>query len=137
MRTLGIVLLAATLAAAFASDADEPAAKPGADAAKLKPSECFLARDFESWRAAPDAKSIYIRVDHKHFLRLELATACPTLTWPDARLITIRHGATDLCDAHDWDLKVSMGGIPVPCRVKKVVQLTPEEVAAMPKKQLP
>jgi hypothetical protein len=140
MRTIGIALLAATLVGVTASVADEPVAKSDAAAAKPKSPSCSAFGDFQGWRAAPDAKSIYIRVDRKRVLQLQLATACPTLTWPDARLITVWRGTRDLCDALDWDLKVSMGppvGMPIPCLVKKVVQLTPEEMAALPKKQLP
>jgi hypothetical protein len=140
MRTLSIALLAAALLGAVSSDADETAGKPRVDVAKPKPAGCFFIRDFESWRAAPDAKSILIRVDRRHILRLELAASCPTLTWPDARLITRWRGASSMCDALDWDLSVSQGppgDIPMPCLVKKVVELTPEDIAALPKKQLP
>ena len=138
MRTIGIALLAAALLGAVASDADETA-KPD-DAAKPKPQACYFIQNIESWKPAADAKSIYLRVNLKHFVKLELATSCPTLTWPDARLITRWRGVNSFCDALDWDLSVSQGpygGFQVPCIVKKVVPMTPEEVQALPPKQRP
>lgn len=134
MRTISIALLAAALLGTAASDADEVVP------AKPKPAACFFVRDFQGWKAAHDAKSIYIRVDSRHFLRLELASSCPTLNWPDARLITTWHGTTSACDALDWDLKVSQGppgNFAIPCIVKKVHEMSKEEVDALPKKERP
>ena len=133
MRSISFVLLAAALLGIATSDADE-AVQPKLGA------ECFFIRDFESWKAPPDAKSIYIRVEHKRYLRLELAAACPLLTWPDARLITHWRGPSVACDALDWDIRVSDGapvGASEPCIVKQVHAMTPEEVAALPKKLRP
>ena len=134
MRTISIALLAAGLLGAAVSVADETAA------AKPKPGPaCFFVRDFGAWKPAADAKSIFIRVEPKRYLRLELASKCPTLTWPDARLITNWH-TTSACDALDWDIKVSQGppgNFVSPCIVKKVHEMTPEEVAALPKTQRP
>jgi hypothetical protein len=126
--------LAAALVGTATSDADEtapPKPKPGA--------ECFFVRDFESWRVPPDAKSIYLRVEHKRFLRLELAAACPLLTWPDVHLITRWHGPSVACDPHDWDISVSgdLRGPGERCWVKNVIVMTPEEVAALPKRLRP
>lgn len=138
MRTISIVLLAAALLGAVASDADEPG-KPPADTAKPPPSQCYFVRDIESWKPAADAKSIFVRIDLHHFVKLELASSCPTLTWPDARLITKWHSSS-FCDALDWQLSVSQGPpghFEVPCIVKKVVPMSPEEVAALPPKQRP
>jgi len=135
MRSIGIVLVAAALIGAASSDAYE-AAVPAAPAKE----GCFFTRNFESWKAAPDAKSILIRINMHRYFRLELSGSCPMLTWPDARLITVFRGSTTVCNALDWDLKVSPGpppSIPVPCIVKNMRELTPDDVAAIPKKQLP
>lgn len=138
MRTLTIALLAAVLAGAAASDADE-SAKPAADAAAAKPGACYFIRDIGSWKPSPDAKSIFLRVDRRQVIKLELADKCPSLTWPSAHLINHWHG-TSFCDALDWQLSVSQGPGPafeMPCIVKKMVPLTPEEVQALPPKQRP
>lgn len=134
--SIGVVLLTAILLGTAAAVADQPAAPK----AKARLGRCFFARDWQSWKSAPDAKSILIRVDPKRYFRLELSSRCPSLTWPDARLITVFHGTDSVCDALDWDLRVSEGppgGIVEPCIVKRMVELTPKEVAAIPKKQRP
>lgn len=110
-----------------------------ADAAiAAKPSGCFSARDFESWKA-PDAKTIYIRVRLHDYYRLDLSGSCPALLWPDSHLITKFHGTDTVCSRLDWDLEVSqgMGGIPAPCIVKAMTALTPDEAASIPKKFRP
>lgn len=140
MRTIGIALLAAALLGAVASDADETAKPEDAAKAKPRPEACYFIRDIASWKPAADAKSIYLRIDLKRFVKLELTSSCPTLTWPDARLITKWRGTSSFCDALDWDLSVSQGpggGFPIPCIVKKVVPMTPEEVKALPPKERP
>jgi hypothetical protein len=134
MRKLstGIVLLATALLGPASSGADETVAPQSTSA-------CFFERDFQSWKPAEDAKSILIRVDFKRYFRLELSSSCPSLKWPDARLITKFHG-TSVCNALDWDLHVSQGppaGMSIPCIVKRMVALSPEEAAAIPPKQRP
>jgi hypothetical protein len=107
-------------------------------AVPVKRPGCFFARDFESWKA-PDARTIYIRVRMHDYYRLDLASSCPALLWPSSHLITVFHGFDTVCSALDWDLKVNpgTGGFPVPCIVKTMTALTPDEVAAIPKKYKP
>lgn len=133
--SLGLVLLAAALLAG-ASGADEKAASQPTP----KANPCFFARDWQSWKPAADAKSFIIRVNYNHYYRVELSSSCPELKWPDARLITRFHGTDTVCNALDWDLRVSQGppvGFPVACIVKRQVPLTPAEVLALPKKERP
>ena len=62
------------------------------------------------------------------------------LNAPNARLIANWRGPSIACNAIDWDLRVNQGGpasIPVPCVVKQVHAMTPDEVAALPKGQRP
>jgi hypothetical protein len=52
------------------------------------------------------------------------------------------HGPDTICSAIDWDLKVSTstdlrGGMAVPCIVKTMTELSPDEAAAIPKKFKP
>jgi hypothetical protein len=133
MRTIGILVLTAALLAAGSSDADEAASKG-------KLGGCFFVRDFQSWKAPPDAKSIVIRVGLKRYFRLDLSSSCPALRWPDARLITVFHSTTSVCDALDWNITVSqgpIGGIKEPCIVKRMTELSPLEVASIPRKERP
>ena len=107
-------------------------------ATAAKPSGCFFARDFESWKA-PDAKTIYIRVRMHDYYRLDLEGSCPALLWPDSHLITKFQGTDTICSRLDWDLKVSQGmhGISQPCIVKSMTALTPAEAASIPDKFKP
>jgi hypothetical protein len=132
MRRISLLLLTTALLGSAGSDAGDPA-----PATRRSGDTCILTSQFRSWRVSPDAKSIFIRVQRDRFLRLELAAACPRLTWPDSRLITRWRGTTTIaCNAFDWDLSVRQGtmpGPPVPCVVKQVHAMTPDEVAALPK----
>jgi hypothetical protein len=135
MRKLstGFVLLATALLGPASSGADQTATPD-------HPSACFFERNFQSWKPGPDARSILIRVDPNRYFRLELSARCPALNWPDARLVTRFRSTGSVCDALDWDLHVSQsppGGFAMPCIVKRMVPLTPEEAAAIPPKQRP
>jgi len=101
------------------------------------PPSCFFVHETWSWKAA-DAQTMYIRVFPNRFYRLDLVAQCPSLLRPDAQLITV-HRSDSICNALDWDLKVrpGMGGIAVPCIVKKMTPLTPAEAAQIPAKFKP
>ena len=99
--------------------------------------QCFLSRDWSSWRPSLDSRSIFLRVGVNQVFRLDLAYACPTLQRPNARLITKIRGSSWICHPLDIDLQVSDGFIPSPCLVKALTRLTPDEVAALPKAARP
>ncbi|MGB8363709.1 MAG: DUF6491 family protein [Rhizomicrobium sp.] len=110
----------------------------GAQPASPSKNQCFYINQLESWRA-PDAKTIYIRVQLDNYYRLDLAGACPAIMWPGSHLITKTRGPDTVCSAVDWDLSVSEEphGIPEPCIVKSMTRLSPREVAAIPRKFKP
>ncbi len=129
-RSIAVSLaLAAGLAAASAPAQPKPPAQTS--------SQCFLSRDWSSWRPSADSKSIYLRVGVSQVFRLDLAYACPRLQQPTARLITEIRGSDWICHPLDLDLKVSDGFIPEPCIVKGLTRLTRDEVAALPKTSRP
>jgi hypothetical protein len=94
---------------------------------------CFFSRNFEQWRS-PDPSTIIIRVGINRFYRLDLSAPCPTLQFPDARLISVFRGSDSICGPLDWDLRVTQypAGITEQCIVKSMTQLTPEQVATIP-----
>jgi hypothetical protein len=120
------------------------AAAQGAPGPKPKPAaaenQCFPISEFENWRA-PDAKTMYLRVAVNEYYRIDMSGECPELTYPDAHLITVWRGSSEVCGPLDWDLKVADGVGPgsfaVPCIVKGQTRLSPAEVAAIPKKFKP
>ena len=131
MRTIPLLLASAVnlLAASSLAAADPASTVPA------KSPECFYIRDFENWKA-PDAKTVYIRINSNKYFRLDLAGSCPALLWPDSHLITKWRGTNWVCTALDWDLKVSQGaihGFAKPCIVKTMTALTAQEASAIPR----
>lgn len=94
---------------------------------------CFFSRNFEQWRS-PDPSTIIIRVGINRFYRLDLSAPCPTLQFPDARLISVFRGSDSICGPLDWDLRVTQypAGVTEQCIVGSMTQLTPEQVATIP-----
>ena len=98
---------------------------------------CFNIHDWSGWRAVDD-KTLLIRVNIREIWRIDLSYACSTLTAPDAHLVTEVRGSEQICHAIDLDLSVADSNrFKTPCFVKDIHLLTPEEVAATPKKDLP
>ena len=99
--------------------------------------QCFLSQQYEAFRAIDD-HSFYLRANLHDIYRIELEGVCPTLTEPDARLITVEHGQTRICGPLDWQLRVGAPSEPsIACIVKSQKRLTPEEAAAIPARQRP
>ena len=99
---------------------------------------CFYVNQWNGWKAADD-HTVYLRVSGNKIYEIDMARSCPELQIPGARLITNDRSGTGLmCSAVDWDLKVSDGhGVVVPCIVSGISEMTPDEVAAIPKKDMP
>jgi hypothetical protein len=121
-------LLGLTGTALAAAPPDKPAAAPARS--------CFFSRDWDSWRA-PDDHTIYFRVRMREFYRVDLSAGSPMLTDPANHLVSVMRGTDTVCSPLDLDLKVSDGRITVPLIAKSITKLTPEQVAAIPKKFLP
>jgi hypothetical protein len=137
MKMRSFVLAAAFAGLGTAAAVAQPMAPQNAPAPQQ--TSCFFVNQFENWKA-PDAKTIYIRVNLNKFYRLDLANECPMLLWPDSHLIMNVRGPSTICRAIDWDLKVgqtppSAGA--VPCIVKTMTELSPQEAAAIPRKFKP
>lgn len=122
-------IMAATLAAAALGMA-APALAQG--------QSCFFVTQWDGgWKAADD-HTIYIGVSNGHRIyRLDITGSCPALLDPTATLITDNH-TDSICSAVDWNLKVRQSpGFVMPCIVKQMTQLTPDQAAALPKKFRP
>ena len=130
MRT-STFALATALAALLATGAvAQPAPTP--------PKSCFFVTQFENWKA-PDENTIYIRVNLSKYYRLDLANKCPMLMWPSPHLVMNVRGPSTICSAIDWDLKVGndLNSPAVPCIVKTMTELTPDQAAQIPPKFKP
>ena len=112
----------------------QPAA-PGT--APLK--RCFYASQWQGWHA-PNEHMMYIRVNMHQIYRVDFAASCQELTWPDVHLVSTFRGSDSVCTPLDLDIKVadsSPHGIATPCIASGLSELSPEEIAAIPKKDLP
>lgn len=127
MKRLILTAAVAALGLAGVAHADAPA-KPK--------SSCFFTRNWSGWRS-PDGKTIYLRVNVGDVYRIDLSSGASLLTEPDSHLINDVRGTDSVCSPIDLDLKVANNGIVVPLFVKSITKLSPEQVAAIPKKYLP
>ncbi len=132
--TIKTLLLGAALAVGSAGLAQAATPAPGAPA---QAHSCFFSRDWDSWHA-PDENTLYLRVGVRDIYRVDLSAGSRLLTWPDSHLISKLRGTNSICSPLDLDLAVSDGsGFRDFLIAKAITRLTPEQVAAIPKKDLP
>jgi hypothetical protein len=123
-----LALTGSTLAGSTLASAAPPA-KPG--------TQCFYANEWQGWKAKNE-HTMYLRVGMRRVFRLDFASSCQSMTWPDAHLVTVFRGTDSVCSPLDIDLKVSDGhGFAEPCIVSGLSELSPDQIAAIPKKDLP
>jgi hypothetical protein len=130
---LGGVLAAALIGFGAASAATT------APAAKTPTSNgCFLSTNWDGWRA-PDDKTLYLRVGVHDIYRVDLSSGSSQLRWPDSHLVNVVHGSSYICSPLDLQLSVveNGGGFRDFLIAKAITKLTPEQVAAIPRKDLP
>ena len=127
-------LLTTVLLAAAAPAVADPAAK---DATPRAARSCFSLSDWDGW-SAPDRNTLYMKVRHRDVYRVDLSHGTSQLTSPGVHLVSIQRGVNTICSPIDLDLRVSDGmGFAMPIMAKTITKLTPEEIAAIPKKQRP
>ena len=137
-RTLACGAICGALALSGSVLTGAASAQPAGPPAK-PPARCFYAHDWQGWRA-PNEHFMYVRVNMHRIYRVDFASSCQALTWPDAHLVTTFHGSDSVCTPLDLDIKVSDGGpghITEPCIASGIAELTPDEIAAIPKRDLP
>jgi hypothetical protein len=132
------LLLHAALAGGLLAGAvgSASAASPPTKPAK---ESCFMSTQWAGWKA-PNDKTIYLRVNLHDIYRVDLSGSSPLLTWPDTHLVNIEHGTDLVCSPLDLQLSVAEsggGGAREFLIAKAITKLTPDEIAAIPKKDLP
>jgi hypothetical protein len=120
-----IVLSAAS--AAFAADA--PAAKPKAQR------QCFWTRNVTGFAAA-DENTLNVRVNVRDVYQFEMFGRCPDIDW-NQRIALVSRGGSSICDGMDAEVITHSPLGPQRCQVRSVKKLTPEEIAALPKRARP
>jgi hypothetical protein len=122
-----LLALAAAVAPLSASAAD----KPSTD-------QCFWARNITSF-AAPDDHTVYVKVGMRDVYRLDLMISCPDVDWNQRVALQSSHGAGgSICGPLDAEIISHATGLGAQrCPVKAMHKLTPDEIAALPKKAKP
>ena len=99
---------------------------------------CFLANDWSGWHS-PSPNVIYLRVNSNRIYRLELSAGSSSLQDPGMHLVSRIEGSDWICSPLDLQLELAddHGGFNEGLIVKTITLLTPDEVKAIPKKDLP
>lgn len=128
------VLLAAGLVAPAATApvtaAAAAAAKPATDRA------CFRSDDLRNFRAVDD-RTVNLLVGARDVYQAQLFGTCSDIETALSVGIRTRGGASFICSGLDLDLVVPGSIGPQTCPITSLRKLSPEEVAALPKKQRP
>jgi hypothetical protein len=125
-RTLLALLATAALTTPVA--AAEAAGKPA-------PRACFRPDNIQNF-SAPDEKTVYLRVNRREVYRLDLMGPCPDVDWAWEIALQNR-GSSWVCSAMDATVLVKTPIGPQRCVVERMSKVSPEEVAALPKRSRP
>src|SRR5476649_2487808 len=110
-------------------------AGPAAAAGK----ECFFASQLSSWKEAGD-KTVNLRVGVGDVYQLKLIAPCPDLPYAEAVGVETLGGSSTICSGLDVSLVLPHGVAqagPQRCMATSLRKLSPEEVRALPRKEMP
>jgi hypothetical protein len=128
MKTSTAMALAAAASLTFcaaAQAADKPAGK----------NQCFWARNVTSF-AAPDEHTVYVRVGVRDVYKFDLMIPCPDIDWRQS--LAIKSTTDSICTGMDADIITRAPGLGRQrCPISHMQKLTPEEIAALPKRAKP
>ena len=126
---LGVAALALATAALAASSA----------AAQTPPhpqEQCLFVHNIMGFNA-PDDHTIYVREGVNDVWRLDLMTDCVGLSFKQGFRLRSFGGDPWICEAIQAEVSIRDVGGPQRCPVKALHKLTPDELAALPKKLRP
>lgn len=128
-----LAALVALAAAPRLADARSPV-QP--DQAKPKPAkQCFWTRNANGF-AAPDERTLNVRVGVRDVYQFEMFGRCDDVDWAN-RIAVRSRGGSHICEGIDAEIISPTTLGPRRCPVKTVRKLTPAEVAALPKRSRP
>ena len=100
--------------------------------------DCFLSRDWGGWSAPGSSDFILIHVGVRDYYRIDVTPGTHVHRWPDEFLVNRLRGSSWICSPLDLDLEVrDHSGFTQTLIARSIHKLTPAEVAAIPKKDLP
>ena len=128
---LAAAVMAALLAAGPTGAADKPA-----NASAKPQNQCFWTSMVNGF-AAPDDHTLNVRVGVRDVYQFEMFGPCPDIDW-NQRLALVSHSGSSICTGMDAEVITHSPGIGRQrCAVRSMRKLTPEEVAALPKRGKP
>ncbi len=135
-RSISLLAIAAALACAAATIAAPAMAAP---APPHEAQACFYSRNLSSWSS--DGRDVVnLRVGVRDFYQLKLLGTCPDLQFAETIGLETRGGSNFICSGLDVTLIVPTGvthTVPQRCVGASLRKLSPEEAAALPRKQKP
>ena len=110
----------------------------GALAADTSGRNCFTVNDWHGW-SSPSPDVLYLAVSFKDVYKVVLAHPVEGLHLEDTVVVSDEAGLQAICRAADLHLTMThrRGGSRQGLIVKSLTRLTPEEVAAIPRKDRP
>ena len=124
-------LVAALLAAAGATAATAAPDRKANEA-------CFLSNSWRGWTAPGDGDFLYLRINLNDVYKVELTPGTRVRKGADNFLVSEIRGSNWICSPLDLDLTLSdHHGFRQPLIARSLRKLTPAEVAAIPRKDLP
>jgi hypothetical protein len=124
---LAALLVAAGATAATAAAPDRAAGRP-----------CFASNNWRGWTAPGDGDILYLRVGLKDVYRVDLTPGSRVRKGADNFLINEVRGSNWICGPLDLDLQLSdHNGFRQGLIARAMRKLTPAEIAAIPRKDLP
>jgi len=113
-------------------------AASAAPAADTNGRRCFTVNDWHGW-SSPSPDVLYLAVNFRDVYKAVLARPVEGLNLVDTVVISDETGLRSVCDAVDLHLTMThrRGGSRQGLIVRSLTRLTPEEIAAIPKKDRP
>ena len=98
---------------------------------------CFRLSDMGGHKVA-DSQTLYVSIRRKEIWKFEMNGACLSgAAFGDPLIVTPAGGGGLICQPLDLDIKVASQVGAVPCMLRSMTPLTPQEAAALPKKLRP
>jgi hypothetical protein len=128
--SIGAALGALTLGTLAHAAPEAPAVSKGRS--------CFASNQWESWTADPSGDTLYLRVRHNDVYRVDLSPGSRARKSPSYFLVNRVHGSNWICSALDLNLDLTDNlGFRQPLIALDMRKMSPQEVAALPKKLRP
>jgi Family of unknown function (DUF6491) len=97
--------------------------------------QCFFTRNADGF-AAPDDKTLYVRVGVRDVYQFEMFGTCQDMDW-NQRIALVSRASSSICTGMDAEVVTHSPIGPQRCPVRSVRKLTPEEVKTLPPKARP